>query len=89
VTLWVDAFNEAARWTVSVTNDGKPCPQPLPAQSAMIARKRTLEALPAADQALYRAKKAGRNRVETSSLAAESVPLRLPDDLSIYKRSAA
>ena len=45
--------------------------------------------LKAADQALYRAKTAGRNRVETSSLAAESAPLRRPSDLSIHKRSAA
>jgi diguanylate cyclase (GGDEF)-like protein len=45
--------------------------------------------LRAADEALYRAKKAGRNCVETSSLPAESAPLRRPDDLSIHKRSAA
>ena len=45
--------------------------------------------LQAADEALYRAKKAGRNCVETSSLPAESAPLRRPKDLSIHKRSAA
>jgi len=41
--------------------------------------------LETADEALYRAKKAGRNRVETSDYAAE----RAPQDLSIHGRSAA
>jgi diguanylate cyclase (GGDEF)-like protein len=45
--------------------------------------------LQAADEALYRAKKAGRNCVETSPLAAESAPLTRADELSIQKRSAA
>jgi diguanylate cyclase (GGDEF)-like protein len=41
-----------------------------------------------ADEALYRAKEAGRNRVEATS-AAQHAPLRRPDELSIHKRSAA
>jgi diguanylate cyclase (GGDEF)-like protein len=45
--------------------------------------------LKAADQTLYRAKEAGRNRVEISSLADESPLLRRPDSSSIHKRSAA
>ena len=45
--------------------------------------------LKVADQALYRAKAAGRNRVQTSPYAAEHVPLRRPNALSIHKRSAA
>jgi diguanylate cyclase (GGDEF)-like protein len=45
--------------------------------------------LEAADQALYRAKEAGRNCVETSSFAPELVPFRRPVGLSIQKRSAA
>jgi diguanylate cyclase (GGDEF)-like protein len=45
--------------------------------------------LASADQALYRAKAAGRNRVEISAYTAESAPLSRPDDLSIHKQSAA
>ena len=45
--------------------------------------------LKAADQTLYRAKEAGRNRVEISSLADESPLLGRPDCSSIHKRSAA
>jgi len=42
-----------------------------------------------ADEALYRAKEAGRNRVEASSSAAKHALLKRPDELSIHKRSAA
>ena len=45
--------------------------------------------LEAADQALYRAKEAGRNCVEISSHVAECAPLRRRDELSINKRTAA
>ena len=42
-----------------------------------------------APSALYRAKEAGRNCVETSSFAPELVAFRRPVGLSIQKRSAA
>jgi GGDEF domain-containing protein len=45
--------------------------------------------LEAAEQALYRAKEAGQNCLETSSFAPELVPFRRPVGLSIQKRSAA
>jgi diguanylate cyclase (GGDEF)-like protein len=45
--------------------------------------------LTAADRALYRAKEAGRNCVETSSYVAERASLRRTDELSIHKQSAA
>src|SRR5262249_52885650 len=45
--------------------------------------------LTAADQALYRAKKAGRNCVEALSYPAERTPLKQAGDLSIQKQSAA
>lgn len=47
------------------------------------------ELLGAADQALYRAKDAGRNCVKTVSYAARRASVRRPDKLSMQKRTAA